>query len=141
MSEPKKLSEHFYEHEFRCKCPCGQVILHPGFIDHLETLRVAFARPMRVLSGCRCKAHNDLPAAEGGAGGHEKSLHVCDHPQHPGQLGTLAADIEAADGAYRGALFAMAWRLGWSVGWNAKRGFLHIDRRGLVGLPQTSFDY
>lgn len=136
-----RLTENFYEDEMRCKCGCGLLIVHPGFMQWLQTVRGELGAPMQVTSGCRCKEYNDRPADEGGVGGHPKSLHVCDFAQHPGQLGTLAADIVAADGAYRGSLFSVAWRVGFSIGWNAKRGFLHLDRRDMVGLPQTSFDY
>jgi hypothetical protein len=108
---------------------------HPGFLEHLHGLRLAFDRPMSLNSACRCKRHN------GAVGGNAKSLHIGDESQHPGQLGTLAVDVKVTDGEYRGALFALAWRLGWSVGWNAKQGFLHLDRRDWTGLQQTSFDY
>lgn len=134
------VTPHFTQAELACR-HCGMLRFHPGFLAALEDLRVQFARPMAVLSGCRCKAHNDRPAAEGGAGGHVRSLHVCDREQHPGQQGALGIDIAATDGAYRGALFVRAWHHGWSIGWNAKRGFLHLDRRDYVGLPQTTFDY
>ena len=92
-------------------------------------------RPMNVTSGARCKAHN------GTVGGHPKSLHIFDDPQHPGQDGALALDVATVDGAYRGALFALAWQHGWSIGGNGPRKFLHLDRRDLVGLARTSFDY
>lgn len=129
------LTENFYEDEFRCRCGCGQLRLHPGFMGELQLVRVELALPMHPTSGCRCAAYNaDIK-------GHERSLHVCDQPMHPGQLGTLGADFAAVDGAYRGKLFSIAWRRGFSIGWNAKRGFLHLDRRDFIGLPQASFDY
>jgi hypothetical protein len=56
--------------------------------------------------------------------------------------GTMAIDIATPDGAYRGELFSLAWARGWSIGWNARRGFLHLDRRiDLSGWAQTTFDY
>jgi len=127
----------FTEEEFRCKCGCGLLRMHPGFAEDLQALRSAFGRPMKVLSGCRCKAYNET------VGGHPRSLHVGDFPAHAdkGQEGCLAVDIEAVDGAYRGELFMWGWRMGFAIGWNAKRGFLHNDRRVLIGLPQTCFDY
>lgn len=130
-----KLSENFLESDFRCRCGCGLLILHPGFIESLQVVRTQFGRPMNVTSGCRCEPHNAR------VGGNPRSLHVCDRPQHSGQLGTLAADIATPDGFYRGALFKIAWEHGFSIGWNAKRGFLHLDRRDFIGLPQNSFDY
>lgn len=128
----------FYEHEFACK-HCGMIRLHPGFIEELQGLRdevyAVTKRGMDVNSGCRCAVHN---RNEGGA---PQSLHICDEEQHPGQLGTLAADVPTPDGIYRGHLFAIAWRRGWSIGWNKKYQFLHLDRRIVLGLPQRSFDY
>lgn len=135
------LSENFSEEEFRCRCGCGLLILHPGFIQRLEAVRMEIGAAMHVTSGCRCKAYNDRPALQGGVGGHPKSLHVCDFAQYPGQEGTLAADIIVTNGHYRGRLFTVAWSAGFSIGWNAKKGFLHLDRRDLIGLSQTSFDY
>lgn len=131
---------NFTPDELRCQ-GTGLLRYDPLFLDRLQDLRVAFNRPMRVTSGCRAKAHNDKPATLNGAGGHLRSLHVGDVAQHPGQIGALAVDIATPNGSYRGDLFALAWRFGFSIGWNAKRGFLHLDLRTLVGLKQTSFDY
>lgn len=122
----------FTRAELDCAC-CGLAKFHPGFLEHLHGLRLAFGKPMVLTSACRCKAHNAK------VGGNAKSLHIGDVPQHPGQLGTLAIDVKVTDGLYRGQLFALAWRLGWSLGWGD--GFLHLDRREWVGLAQTSFDY
>ena len=130
--------------EFRCRgigCCSGLIIVHPGFLERLQLARNEFGKSMHVLSGCRCKVHNEKPAALGGAGGHPRSLHVCDAPMHPGQEGTIAVDIAAVDGTYRGELFTLLWKHGFSVGWNAKRSFLHGDMRVWLGMKQTSFDY
>ena len=128
------LTESFTEEELACR-HCGRFQFHPGFLEDLQALRRDFAREMKVLSGARCAVHNAA------VGGHPKSLHVLDVEQHPGMRGALAVDIWTPDGKYRGDLFATAWTYGWSVGWNAKKGFLHLDRRVALGLPQTSFDY
>lgn len=130
-----RLTENFYEDEFRCRCGCGQLKLHPGFVESLQEVRTELDLPMHPTSGCRCHAYNVAIR------GHPRSLHVCDAPQQLGQLGTLGSDFAAVDGAYRGKLFSIAWRRGFSIGWNAKRGFLHLDRRDFIGLPQQSFDY
>ena len=124
----------FSDAELRCR-HCGELKLHRGFRDELEALRKEFGRPMTVTGPARCKAHNAA------VGGHPKSLHIMDEPQHEGQQGALGVDIGTPDGAYRGLLFSIAWKRGWSIGWNAKKKFLHLDRRDWVGLPQTSFDY
>ena len=128
---------YFKDDELRCRCPCRLLKLHRGFRDALEALREEFKRPMALTSACRCKAHNEA------VGGHSRSLHVGDFPHHAdkGQQGCLAVDVSTPDGAYRGQLFSLAWKHGFSIGWNAKKNFLHIDRRVDIGLPQTSFDY
>tara|TARA_R110000868_G_scaffold102701_7_gene283027 strand:+ start:157 stop:537 length:381 start_codon:yes stop_codon:yes gene_type:complete len=123
----------FSSNELQCRCGCGLYQFHPGFLDQLEKLRVAFNEPMNVNSGCRCIAHNRS------VGGTEKSLHIGDMPQHKDQKGTLAVDIQSMNGAYRGRLISLAWDFGWSAGWG--KGFLHLDRRADIGLPQTTFDY
>lgn len=125
---------NFSPDELACK-GTGILRMSDDFLDRLQTLRRALNRPMIITSGCRSSAHNKA------VGGHPRSLHVCDEPYHPGQDGALAVDVAATDGAQRGDLFARAWYLGWSIGWNARRGFLHLDRRDVVGLPQTTFDY
>ena len=123
-------------------CPhCDLFRFHPGFLDRLQELRIVLEtlRPsrasMRVTSGCRCIEHNR------NIGGHPRSLHIGDETQHLGQQGALAVDVATPDGAFRGDLFMLAWERNWSLGWNAKRGFLHLDQRVMVGLPQNSFDY
>ena len=126
---------HFTTAELACRCGCGLATFHDGFLVALESLRRAFDEPMSITSACRCTAHNEQ------IGGHPNSLHVGDREQHPGQKGALAVDVATPNGAYRGRLFATAWRLGWSIGWNARKGFLHLDRRIAVGLAQNSFDY
>jgi hypothetical protein len=124
----------FSDAELRCS-HCGLLKLHRGFRASLEALRADFKRPMVLTSACRCKAHNEA------VGGHAKSLHVGDVEQHPGQQGCLAVDVATPDGAYRGQLFRIAWERGFSIGWNAKKRFLHLDRRVDIGLLQTSFEY
>lgn len=130
----QRLTQNFWADEFWCK-HCRKLQLHPNFIETLQIAREDFNEPMHPTSGCRCWNYNQEIK------GHEKSLHICDAPQHPGQKGTLAVDLACPAGDYRGRLFSCLWSHGFSLGWNAKRGFLHGDLRILVGLPQTTFDY
>lgn len=124
----------FKDAELACT-HCGMLKLHRGFRDELEGLRREFGLPMTITGPGRCKAHNTAIK------GHAKSLHIMDEPQHPGQQGALGVDVATPEGAYRGKLFAIAWKRGFSIGWNGDKKFLHLDRRDFVGLPQTSFDY
>lgn len=124
----------FKDAELACT-HCGMLKLHRGFHDELEGLRRELALPMTITGPGRCKAHNTAIK------GHAKSLHIMDEPQHLGQQGALGVDVATPEGAYRGKLFAIAWKRGWSIGWNGDKKFLHLDRRDFVDLPQTSFDY
>jgi hypothetical protein len=138
MVQLPKLTQDFYEYEFQCK-GSGKLILHPGFIEELQLLRNEVYhhtyKGIVITSGCRSFEYNKLIK------GHERSLHICDREIHPGQKGTLGCDAAAVNPIYRGWLFSLAWKRGWSIGWNAAKGFLHLDRRDWVGLPQSTFDY
>lgn len=123
---------NFTPDELRCK-GSGKLAFHPGFLDALQQLRSELGKPMVITSGCRSTMHNAA------VGGHSHSLHICDAPQHDGQLGTLAVDVAYGSGAFRGALVSLAWAIGFSIGWG--NGFIHLDRRDFVGLPRTTFDY
>jgi uncharacterized protein YcbK (DUF882 family) len=55
------LSTHFSSREFACHCDqCEEQIpvVSPELIDALEALRRIVARPLFILSGYRCPAHN-----------------------------------------------------------------------------------
>jgi hypothetical protein len=128
---------NFPPHEIACR-GTGVLIVQAEFMDRLQALRNSLAEPMHVTSGCRSASYNASPSVRGKA----SSFHICDEdPGKRGQIGCLAVDVAAPDGAYRGDLFEAAWCLGWSVGWNAVKKFLHLDQRALVAWRQTSFDY
>jgi len=57
------ISAHFSLDEFRCKCGCNQVIVHPDLIEVLENVREFSGVPIQITSGFRCPDHN---AAVGG---------------------------------------------------------------------------
>ena len=128
------MTPHFTRQELQCKCGCGLARFQPHFLDALEELREAYAKPMTVTSACRCAAHNARvsPLAP------LRSLHIGDKATRAGHDGALAVDV-AVSAADKGELFAHAWMRGWSVGWN--KGFLHLDRRIDIGMPQTTFEY
>jgi len=60
-------TQHFTDHELRCRCGCGEVLMADGFMRRLESIRVAYAKPMRLTSAYRCPAHDK---EIGGAGVH-----------------------------------------------------------------------
>jgi uncharacterized protein YcbK (DUF882 family) len=65
-----KLSEHFSEEEFMCHCGCGEKHINPKLIKLLERIRASFGKPIKIVSGHRCKEYNVK------VGGAEHSQHV-----------------------------------------------------------------
>lgn len=129
-------SRHFYVHELSCKCGCGLLKFHFGFMPKLNFLRnVKYGLEMSPSSCCRCKQHNENEK------GHYRSLHVADDPywKIKGQDGCLAIDISTPDPYNRGKLFHDAWEEGWSIG--EGNTFLHLDLRIMIGFPQRTFRY
>jgi uncharacterized protein YcbK (DUF882 family) len=61
-----KLSKNFDSAEFACHCGCGLTITDPNarIILALQRLRNVLGKPITVISGARCSAHN---RAVGGA--------------------------------------------------------------------------
>lgn len=63
------LSPHFSRWEFACR-HCGRLELDFRLVDRLERLRSIRQKPIKIVSGYRCPAHN---AAVGGA---RNSYHI-----------------------------------------------------------------
>ena len=77
-----KLSSHFDSTEFDCHhCHKGGEDMDPALLELLETLREHFNKPVAIMSGYRCPAHNKA------VGGAKRSQHL---------LGT-AADVKVKD--------------------------------------------
>lgn len=126
---------NFQPWELACR-GSGMIVLSEDFMNKLQDLRSEIDVAIHITSGCRSLDHNKKVRGKVG------SFHICDaDPTERGQDGGLAVDVATPDGHYRGDLFALAWERGWSIGWNAKKKFLHLDRRIDVGWRQTSFDY
>ena len=117
-------AEHFYEHEARCKCGCGQMIVMPEFVAAMEQYRDALEAPVILTSWNRCPPHN---AKEGGA---PTSLH----------LKGMATDSTSEDKTifdfYLAAIKVDAFRTG-GIGLYIQSGRhrVHLDIRGFIGLP------
>mgnify|MGYP003146416546 CR=1 FL=1 len=122
---------YFTDQELRCP-DTGEVRLDPRFADMLAKLRHRLNEPMDPTSACRSRYYNIE------IGGHERSLHVWDHPTHDVE-GTAAIDIAAPSLGYALRLVQTALGMGWSVG--VGRGFIHLDRRDLAGLEPGLFGY
>lgn len=63
------MTPHFTKDELACKCGCGMLPTQE-FMERVETLRVAFGKPMRVTSAARCPDHNDRVSGTGRTGPH-----------------------------------------------------------------------
>lgn len=64
------INEYFSKAEFACKDGCGNDNISPDLIERLTRLRITYAKPIFITSGCRCIKHNK---AEGGK---EDSAHL-----------------------------------------------------------------
>jgi uncharacterized protein YcbK (DUF882 family) len=77
-----RLSQHFNSNEFKCHCGACELVKPPQeLLDVLEDVREHFGKPVTVMSGHRCYAHNLS------VGGATKSKHL---------LG-IASDIKVKD--------------------------------------------
>ncbi len=65
MSE--KLTPHFTDRELACRCGCG-LLPTQQLLDALEAVRLIYGRPIHIVSGARCEAHNrDVGGSPGSA--------------------------------------------------------------------------
>ncbi|MFA5898031.1 MAG: D-Ala-D-Ala carboxypeptidase family metallohydrolase [Hyphomicrobium sp.] len=130
--------DHFPPSEFACHDGCGLDGCDPKLHAALTELRVAAKAAVHVISGCRCKAHNDA------VGSTDDSCH----------FSTAEKKTRAADVFVRGMPQTELYRLaaaipafaGGGIGIYPKRGFIHVDVRpgrarwGKIGARYTSFD-
>lgn len=66
-----KISAHFDDAEFRCKCGCGKTVLKQSLVDRLEKLhKLMNAKSIVVNSGYRCPQHSLA------VGGYSNDAHV-----------------------------------------------------------------
>lgn len=103
---------NFQASEFACS-HCGKVAMQPAFLERLQMLRVAYARPMRVTSGYRCPDH-PIEAAKAAPGAHSSGC---------------AADV-AVQGAQAHELLRLAFHFGFAgIGVQQRGGgrFIHLD--------------
>jgi uncharacterized protein YcbK (DUF882 family) len=109
---PNDLSLNFDRSEFRCK-HCGD-LRGPDrvLVDMLQRMRTAMGRPLRIVSGYRCVAHNRA------VGGSRSSQHL---------LGR-AADVPPGYATVR------QWQDAGATGVGVRGGLVvHVDTRRDVG--------
>ena len=117
-----RLAAHFTVSEFASKDGADEVKIDLLLVQHLETIRQHFGKPVTVNSGYRTPAHN---AAVGGV---KDSYHVKG----------MAADICVQGVSSRDvAQYAESLKIG-GIGWYEKSNFVHIDTRsGCVRWKDT----
>lgn len=130
--------DHIPPSEFACHCGCGLDGCAGELHEALEELRRRAGAPVAVISGCRCKAHNDA------VGSTDDSCHFS-----TAEKKTRAADIFVRGMTqvelFRLASGVLAFARG-GIGIYPKRGFIHVDVRGVrarwgkIGARYTSFD-
>lgn len=104
---------YFTAQELACR-QSGQLLVAPDFLDRLEKLRIAFARPLIVNSGYRTPEHNARVSTTGRDGPHTTGR---------------AVDI-AIDGADAFVLVKLALGFGFTGLGVAQKGasrFIHLD--------------
>ena len=107
---------HFSETELTCHCGCNRQEMVPVFMEKLETLRVAYGKPLPINSGFRCPMHNAQASQTGLSGPHTTGK---------------AVDIQiSGEDVYH--LLGLAIKLGFTGIGLSQRGahssrFLHLD--------------
>jgi uncharacterized protein YcbK (DUF882 family) len=116
-----KLSPHFSASEFECRC-CGRLPdkgIPIALINGLEELRAAAGgKPVRILSGYRCKHHNHR------VGGAKRSQHL---------FGRAADIVIGQLFPYQVVDIAKGIQVFHDGGIGQYSNFTHVDVRGVYG--------
>lgn len=109
------ITKNFTTDEMACTC-CGKSEMDGEFMKTLQSIRDEMQRPLRITSGFRCQAHNQIISTTGKDGPHTKAK---------------ACDI-LISGADAMRLFAVAQKHGVSgIGMNQRgehsKRFVHLD--------------
>lgn len=118
------LSAHFTRREFQDPHTL-ELKLAPGFLDHLEDLRILWNQPMPVTDGCRSTEYNNW-LLERGYPASKNSFHLIDNPKYPTN-GCAAVDIKRPSIDQLAVLAGHALPRGWTL--RLGRTFVHLDRR------------
>ena len=108
-----RLAAHFTVSEFASKDGADEVKIDLLLVQHLETIRQHFGKPVIINSGYRTPAHN---AAVGGV---KDSYHVKGMAADIVVQGVKSKDV---------AQYAESLKIG-GIGWYEKSNFVHIDTR------------
>lgn len=62
------MTTNFNRSEFECQCGCGKDDISPRLVRVLQTIRDTVEQPVKISSGCRCRARNaEVGGVEGSA--------------------------------------------------------------------------
>lgn len=111
------LTRHFFPHEFRCHCGCGDDAVSEDLISALEDLRLSLDRPIIILSGKRCAEHNAK------VGGKKDSQHLL------GNAADIVVEKMPLTRLFLKAAGVAAFHSG-GIGLYPDQRFLHVDVRG-----------
>jgi len=105
-----RLYKDFSRSEFECHCGCGEADMNPELLDRLQEIRTFINRPINILSGFRCKFHNNE------VGGDTRSAHLAGD----------AADIQVYGSTHRHLLLKALIDAGFNrIG--IYKTFIHAD--------------
>jgi len=117
-----KLSKHFSQSEFECRCSCKtEVIVSNKLLKLLEKMRLSVGGPLEITSGARCERHNSM------VGGAKSSWHI------PRDHVLYAADVAYWDGSIIGKasimeLYVLADKYR-ATGLGLYPRWVHVDKR------------
>ena len=114
-----QLSKNFTRSEFACKCGCGFANPHPTLVKGLQLVRCLVGKPIIIISGCRCKTHNE---AEHGAKG---SMHLPDDEGF-GRAADITCPTLPIRKLYEVAASTLCFN---GIGVDDARNMLHLDIR------------
>lgn len=110
------LSKDFSRAEFKCRCGCGEVEIHPDLLDSLQQLRDLAGGPIRINSGYRCEKHNRE------VGGKPESYH------RYGMAADIVIEGRSMDEMYQLAVRIPRFKDG-GIGRYPSQKFIHVDVR------------
>lgn len=128
-----RLTEHFTIEEM-ADPTTGEYRFADGFLDDLEILREAYAKPVIVNSACRSNEHNEWLLLRGYPAS-KSSFHLMDNEKYG--TDTCAVDAARPNGHDLHRLILLATKLDWSIG--LARTFVHLDRRARYTKLKSTF--
>ena len=81
-------STYFKRKEFACRCGCGFDVVDAELLELLTMIREHYQRPVAILSGCRCLAHNTR------VGGAKASQHMLGKAVDFNVVGVTPAEVQ-----------------------------------------------